>query len=121
MKQVIRSNTFETNSSSTHSLILVDKETFNKFKNKELYFYIGTDSFIEKGDIVKLSEFEDDYPDYQTFSADELKDAIEDFINTYTDCDYPVLGTLTSIDSRTQEVYDKDGNEQVALSYYIPG
>ena len=36
MKQIIRYNTFETNSSSAHSLILISKETFDKWRNGEL-------------------------------------------------------------------------------------
>ena len=37
MKQIIRSNTFETNSSSAHSLIIISKDTFEKWKLGDLY------------------------------------------------------------------------------------
>lgn len=80
MKQIIRSNTFETNSSSTHSLILVDKETFNKFKNKELYFYIFADKFITKEDVATLPEFEENYPNCNDFDEQTLNESIDEFI-----------------------------------------
>lgn len=38
MKKQIRNSVFETNSSSTHSLVICDKETFDKWKNGELLF-----------------------------------------------------------------------------------
>ena len=37
MKQ-IRANVFETNSSSSHSLVLCDKNTYQKFVNGELFY-----------------------------------------------------------------------------------
>lgn len=121
MKQTIRVKTFETNSSSTHSLILVNSDEFEKFKNKELYFYIFADKFITKKDIATLPEFEENYPNYNDFDEQTLNESIDEFIYENCDGDYPVLGTYNSIDLCTQEVYDKDGNKQIAFSYYIPG
>ena len=50
MNQIVRRNTFETNSSSAHSLILISKDTFNRWKNKELYLqkYIWSDDIEDK-------------------------------------------------------------------------
>lgn len=121
MKQTIRYNSFETNSSSTHALIIVDKIEFEKFKNGETYFNIGDDTFIVKKDIVKLDDFKCEYRDFEKFTEEELEDAIDEFIDNYCDCDYPVLGTYHSLDLCTENVYDKDGNEKVAFSYYING
>lgn len=39
--KTIRNNTFETNSSSTHSLSIVSGEEFDKFKNDETLYYYG--------------------------------------------------------------------------------
>ena len=39
--RTIRNNTFETNSSSTHSLSIVSSEEFDKFKNDETLYYYG--------------------------------------------------------------------------------
>lgn len=37
MKRIIRQNIFETNSSSTHSLIWMNEEEFKRWNNNELY------------------------------------------------------------------------------------
>ena len=37
MKRIIRQNMFETNSSSTHSLIWMNEDEFEKWNNNELY------------------------------------------------------------------------------------
>ena len=46
MRKIIRFNTFETNSSSTHSLIIISEEEFEKFKKGETYFKIDIDKFF---------------------------------------------------------------------------
>ena len=48
MKKQVRLGVFETNSSSTHSLVICDKETFDKWKNGELLFDKWDEEFIEK-------------------------------------------------------------------------
>jgi len=98
MKQTIRIGTFETNSSSTHSLILVNVDEFEKFKNKELYFYIWGDKFLKKEEIAELEDFKSEYPDYKELDDSEKETAINDFICDFSECDYPVLGTYHSMD-----------------------
>lgn len=121
MNQTIRSNTFETNSSSTHSLILVNTETFEEFKKGKLYFVIYADKFIEEKDIPTLDAFKNEYPDFETANPYQQEDMVKDFIDEFSDGDYPEIGTYNGMDICTKEVYDKDGNKQVAFSYYIPG
>lgn len=48
MKKQVRFGVFETNSSSTHSLVICDKETFDKWKNGELLFDRWEEEFKEK-------------------------------------------------------------------------
>lgn len=48
MKRQVRFGVFETNSSSTHSLVICDKETFDKWKNGELLFDRWEEEFKEK-------------------------------------------------------------------------
>ena len=47
MKKQVRVGVFETNSSSTHSLVICDKETFDKWKNGELLFDRWEEEFKE--------------------------------------------------------------------------
>jgi len=43
----VRQNTFETNSSSTHSIVICSKETFDKWKAGLLAFDVDTEEFID--------------------------------------------------------------------------
>jgi len=55
MKRIIRPSTFETNSSSTHSLIILSKEKFKKWEDGEILLIpYSYDKFIEKD---KLEEY----------------------------------------------------------------
>lgn len=53
MKKIIRLNTFETNSSSTHSLIMCTKETYEKWKSGELLFDKYAEKFVEPSNYSK--------------------------------------------------------------------
>ena len=53
--KLIRANIFETNSSSTHSLVMCTKETLDKWKNGEILFLKGNDEFVTKG--KELNEY----------------------------------------------------------------
>ena len=87
MKQTIRNKTFETNSSSMHSLIICTDEQLEKLKNNELYIdrYGKVDEFYSIEDIEK--EFESVKQDYIKEGYDE-EDAFEDFL---IDNDYCTL------------------------------
>lgn len=47
MKKIIRKGTFETNSSSTHSLTLCTKETYEQWKKGELLFDEWEEKFVK--------------------------------------------------------------------------
>ena len=64
--KTIRYNTFETNSSSTHSLTIVDEDEFEKFKNCDLLLDYHT--FVSAEDEYKnvmdnLERYEDNMSD----------------------------------------------------------
>ena len=48
----IRQGVFETNSSSTHSLSIVNADEFNAWKNNQLYFDKYNGIFITKDDLI---------------------------------------------------------------------
>lgn len=67
MKQIIRRGTFETNSSSTHTLTLLAEDQFNKWKTGEVRFLSDNNGIL--GDL-----------DYNTvYSLDELVKGVRDF------------------------------------------
>jgi len=75
MKQ-IRRCVFETNSSSTHSLSIVSKEVYEKFKNGEGYID-EDDNLITREDVLKelKSRYKVEIPE----DEDELEELIRDY------------------------------------------
>lgn len=121
MKQVIRSDTFETNSSSYHTLIVISKELYDKFiKEDDIYFMpYGDKQFITDRDVPTLDDFKEEYPEFEELDEYSKEDAIHDFIGNYFNVDYGIGFSSWYLDAPTATVYDKDGNEQVAMSIYI--
>jgi hypothetical protein len=58
MKQTIRQGTFETNSSSTHTLSIYNTEQWTKFKNGELYIDTYNDTLISEDEMLERYEAE---------------------------------------------------------------
>ena len=93
MKIQVRQNVFETNSSSTHSLVVATKSEFEDFKNgKTVYCQYNAGPFKEgkfysKAEVnAWAEEHEDDYDeydfqDYDNFFDDEY---LEPFKEEYT-------------------------------------
>ena len=86
MKLNIRKSVFETNSSSTHSLTIVSKEEFEKFKKGELIFNKWESKLIEvteeikknlllaeNGDDMEEDFDEDDYESYENLGGDRFE------------------------------------------------
>ncbi len=48
MKRIIRKNVFETNSSSTHSLVFCTDEEYEKLKNGEMFIKCWNDELVTK-------------------------------------------------------------------------
>lgn len=113
MKQLIRFNTFETNSSSIHTLSIVNKDDFEKFKSGDLYYY-RYGQFIKREDIPNLEEFKT-----EGYKSDTDID-IDSFIYDFCDGDYSYLYTSDHLDYCVETVYDKEGNEKIAFSVYLP-
>lgn len=121
MRQTLRFNTFETNSSSVHSLIIISEEEFEKFKKGETYFKIDNDKFLTKEEIEQSDFFLREVKGFDNAESFEKDNLFNEFMEDFCDCDYPEFATYHGLDLATREVYDKDGNKQIAFSYYING
>lgn len=119
MKQRIRLSTFETNSSSLHTLIIVDKDLFDRFKSQEVYFDPRSQQFKDMNEITKMDEFREEYPDYKNRDKSVQDYMIDQFIKNNFNCDYALGWTCGALDLEYKTVYDKEGNEQMALSIYV--
>lgn len=84
MKIQIRKSVFETNSSSTHSLSLYDKQSWEAFKKGKMMIQYN-DEFISMTDeqLKETEDFkqylEDNYPEHnnpETFTEDDMNDAV---------------------------------------------
>lgn len=95
MKTTIRMGTFETNSSSTHSLIMMSEEEYKKLETGELYISRYSKKLVTKEEVFKkLKEkgFDniEDYNESEGYGGyctlDEFLDDeyLESFTDTYT-------------------------------------
>ncbi len=81
MKTQIRIGTFETNSSSTHSLIMCSEREFELFKQGELLLDVWDDVLIPK-DAITDEDLEEDDGRYRTY--DNYDEDYESFSGEYT-------------------------------------
>ena len=86
--KTIRYGTFETNSSSTHTLVMMSKAEYVKFKAGETYFLDYPESFVPKEKVEKEAadakmELEDFVQDSDYKSFDDFGEGYEDFYQEY--------------------------------------
>lgn len=88
MGRLIRLNTFETNSSSTHTIVICSKEDYDKWAgdtDTDLVLDIWKEELIHKKDIKSLLELEDSrryytYEEYQNDLWEGKFGYIDDFL-----------------------------------------
>lgn len=125
MKQTIRQNTFETNSSSTHNMVVIPESKMEAWENNELYYtrwtYGKTGEFVEKNngrllytkqelvdsgmfdDMPKREDFEDEY---------DFEDAIYEY---FCDSDF-VTADKWEKDLETDEhIYTTESGEKLHI------
>ena len=66
----IRLNCFETNSSSTHCLVVTEENTFEKWVDGVLFYNEDETKFIDKEDFLKVVKGK--FPDIEMKNLDEL-------------------------------------------------
>lgn len=101
----IRHGAFETNSSSTHTLVIMSKEDYEKFENGELF--LEDDNPITKEELISKNkkEIEEIYDgDFDEFVRDERLD-YDSIVNNDYETFYQTHTT-------------KNGEEIVAFGYF---
>ena len=84
MKQQIRFNTFETNSSTTHNITIFSEEEYEKFKAGEIF--VDYDGFVTKDEILNSDDFKEHLEMYMAdngYEPEELEEITEDAFNDY--------------------------------------
>ena len=122
MKKIIRQETFETNSSSTHSLTMCLKSDYEAWQRgevvsaKDAYKYKGSKMFItidEALEFIKLEEFyKDKIKDYDLTDKKQVKDLLR----------YAEFGFYDDDNYELEEFYDEfitpSGETVVAFGEY---
>lgn len=87
--KTIRANTFETNSSSTHSMIILTEEEYNKLESGELYLYDDEVITKEEAKNIFLKHMNKDKYEYDNdLSFEEnIKNYLDEF--EYYSSEYP--------------------------------
>ena len=115
----IRQGVFETNSSSTHSLILCSKDEYKKLKQEELFIDAWDNSLITLEEaknryMADAKKYNIDCPDIYNVSKEEAIDLLND---------YDVARTFDNYSSNYFERFEKEyttpnGESIVAFGYY---
>lgn len=111
MKQTIRYNTFETNSSSTHSCVICSDEIFEKWKSGEVFVDDWNGTFHTREEIKQEFKKENQNLDED---SDDFEDNLHDYIiDNYKS--YEDFGNNYEVDVNYAEV---DGVKVVVTCYY---
>lgn len=122
----IRPNTFETNSSSSHSLVVCTKEEYIKFKHMEL-FYINSSAFEKK--FLPPEELIDEMFKMHQLDVDahkELKkmlkmndiEGIEDYLRNYDVYSFNTYGDVEWAEDNYYTEYKTPGGETISIFGY---
>lgn len=123
--KTVRLGTFETNSSSTHSITMCMESDYEKWKNGEMYWHRWNDKLVSKEEVEKemaklRDEFIADNPDFDE-NNEEWKEELEQYINedkmyyTYEEFnDYNYIEYETFVDT----FETPQGEKVVSFGYY---
>ena len=78
MKINIRSNVFETNSSSVHSLCICTEEEFDAWKKSEIYYDYWNDKFTKNS----VNKWNEDNQTYEGFFEESWLETYEEHFTT---------------------------------------
>jgi hypothetical protein len=108
----IRIGTFETNSSSTHTLVIVNKDEYEKFKNGEM-IWNREEGKLQTIEDAKKSLIADRKRWDKSFEAseDEIEELIEDETETYDE-----FGS--GYETFEQEFETQSGDKIIAFGYF---
>ena len=118
--KLIRRGTFETNSSSTHSITMCKESDFDKWKNGEMYWDRWNESLVSKEEVEKemaklKEEFISEHPDYDKDDID-WEEQLEDYLNS--DKEYYTYEEFNNYDDIEYETFEDSYDGVVAFGYY---
>lgn len=118
--KLIRRGTFETNSSSTHSITMCKESDFDKWKNGEMYWDRWEEKLVSKEEVEKemaklKEEFISKHPDYDEDDVD-WEEQLEDYLNS--DKEYYTYEEFNDYGYIEYETFEDRYEGVVAFGYY---
>lgn len=118
--KLVRRGTFETNSSSTHSITMCKESDFDKWKNGEMYWDRWDEKLVSKEEVEKemaklKEEFISEHPDYDKDDID-WEEQLEDYLNS--DKEYYTYEEFNNYDYIEYETFEDSYDGVVAFGYY---
>ena len=124
--RTIRYNTFETNSSSTHCITMLDKSDYDHWTNKEIFIDINDGNKVyDLKDVYELLKLKYNYQGFESYS--EVSLFIDELIanNNWCryDCEVPIsfdkyCEMYDSLEMDTDYFTTKNGDDIVAICHY---
>lgn len=111
--KTIRRNTFETNSSSTHSITILSAEDFNKWEDENLYFDEDKEIFLTKEELY--DSIKKEYPEYE--NDEDIEEFILDNRSEYPKT-YERFINDDSLEVDVNHYTSKSGDEIVIICKY---
>lgn len=115
--KIVRKGTFETNSSSTHSITMCTKSDYDKWINGEMYYDGRKDEFVSKDEIEK--EFMEHNPNFDKNN----EKWIQKFENYLEDRDIYDSDSYDNYYSEFYEMFEDEfttpnGEKVIAFGFY---
>ena len=122
--RTIRYNTFETNSSSTHCITMLDKSDYDHWTNKEIFIDINDGNKVyDLKDVYEFLKLKYNYQGFESYS--EVSLFIDEVIanNNWYDCEVPIsfdkyCKMYDSLEMDTNYFTTKSGDEVVTICHY---
>lgn len=117
MKRVIRKCTFETNSSSTHSLTIVALEKFKKWKRNELFLKQYEGTFYTKDEVIE--EIQKNIPSFN-WDKSKKKGKLNNILSEYDffTCESYFDYYAYELETFKEQYKTENGEDIVAFGYY---
>lgn len=125
MRQTIRQNTFETNSSSTHNMVVIPESKMEAWNNNELYYarwtYGKTGEFVNinngrllytKQELIDSGMF-DDMPKREDFEDEyDFEDAMHEY---FSDSDFVTADDWSRELEEDEHIYVTESGEKLHI------
>lgn len=122
----IRRSTFETNSSSSHSLVVCMKDQYDKFKKLKL-FYINSSAFEEKflpveeliDKLFNMHKLDiDTYEELKNMLKENDIEDIENYLRDYDVYSFNTYGDVEWAENTYYTEYETPGGETISIFGY---